>query len=559
MSAVPNLFTQAKTIVPARSRFLPSSVVANKWFPVLAAAAALTFVTSPATAAPTPAALPALPQADVNGDGVADLVLSTGARLTYSGDTSLPPHDLGGSVLVMPGGATPPGAPSALVNQNTAGVGLGMEASDKFGAALATGDFNRDGLADVAIGNPGESVGGLANAGTVSVLYGQRTAPYLRALPGALGTINQDTADVPGVMEAGDLFGASLATGDFNGDGYADLGIGSPGEAIETKARAGAVWILYGSGTGLTAKNAIAFNQDDPDLAGASEAGDLMGWALAAGDVTGDKRDDLAVVSSGEVITGTANAWGSVHLLHGSASGLSAKASSYVSVGNAATDGKWRGAVIGRFHGGANADLVIQADRRRGGPAGSGALVSVRGGNAGLTTAVEVIDQSGDAIPGSPEANDYFGGSLAVGDLDGDTVDDLAVGIPKEDNRTGALCLLRGGAAGLSSFPATAVGENTAPVNAGAAVGEGFGYGLRILDITGDGKPELTVSAPWENGTPQTGAMFVLNTGLTGNALTVTAARKLTRAEIGTATAFGPGAPFAGNSAVLDDNLETPK
>ncbi|WP_225953349.1 FG-GAP-like repeat-containing protein [Kibdelosporangium phytohabitans] len=513
------------------------------------------FAVAPATAEPSAQASSAA-RADVNGDGIADLVMSTGARLTYSGDTALVPHDLGGSVQVVPGGLT---LPAALVNQNSPGVGLGMEAGDRFGTALATADFNGDGLADVAIGNPGESVNGLANAGTVSVLYGQRTAPYLRTIAGALGTITQDTANVPGAMEAGDLFGASLAAGDFNGDGYADLGIGSPGEAIETKARAGAVWIFHGGSAGLTSTGAIAFNQDHADLAGAAEAGDLMGFALAAGDVTGDKRDDLAVLSAGEVISGTTGATGAVHLLHGSASGVN-PVGSYVSVGAAATGGKWRSLVVGKFHGGANADLVIQADQRRGGPAGSGALVAVRGSGTGLTTAgIQVIDQDTATVPGGTEPNDFFGGSLAVGDLDGDSFDDLAAGSIKENTRAGSVFLFRGSATGLLTHPPSAFGENAAPINGNEQPGEGFGYGLRVLDVTGDGKPELVVAAPWEDGSLQTGALFLLTTGLSGDSLAVTGSRRVTRADISTPSGFGPGAPIAGSAHVLNDNLDSPR
>jgi hypothetical protein len=51
----------------------------------------------------------------------------------------------------------------------------------------------------------------------------------------------------------------------------------------------------------------------------------------------------------------------------------------------------------------------------------------------------------------------------------------------------------------------------------------------------------------------------VLGTGLSGSALAVTSSRRITRADIGTASGFGPGAPFAGNSVVLNDNQETPR
>ncbi|MGW9132751.1 FG-GAP repeat protein [Streptomyces sp. NPDC055681] len=49
----------------------------------------------------------------------------------------------------------------------------------------------------------------------------------------------QDTAGVPGSSENEDYFGA--AAGDVNGDGYADLAIGAPGEDLAGKRQAGMV------------------------------------------------------------------------------------------------------------------------------------------------------------------------------------------------------------------------------------------------------------------------------------------------------------------------------
>ncbi len=64
---------------------------------------------------------------------------------------------------------------------------------------------------------------------------------------------HQDIPDVKGVAENFDRFGASLTVGDFNRDDFDDLAIGVPGEDIGANINAGAVNILYGSVSGLTA------------------------------------------------------------------------------------------------------------------------------------------------------------------------------------------------------------------------------------------------------------------------------------------------------------------
>ena len=54
-----------------------------------------------------------------------------------------------------------------------------------------------------------------------------------------------------GAEEAGDSFGASLATGDFDADGYDDLVIGAPGENASAISNAGVVFVFLGSPSGL--------------------------------------------------------------------------------------------------------------------------------------------------------------------------------------------------------------------------------------------------------------------------------------------------------------------
>lgn len=89
-------------------------------------------------------------------------------------------------------------------------VGGAVEASDEFGSALATGDFDNDGFADLAAGAAGEAVGSLGGAGAVNVAYG--TAGRLATSTGQLFT--QNSTDVPSTAEAGDAFGDALAVDD---------------------------------------------------------------------------------------------------------------------------------------------------------------------------------------------------------------------------------------------------------------------------------------------------------------------------------------------------------
>src|SRR5207244_3597033 len=82
---------------------------------------------------------------------------------------------------------------------------------------------------------------------------------------------------------------------DFNGDGYGDLGVGVPGEGVGTAAAAGAVNVLYGTASGLTADFSELWHQSRPSVADSVEADDHFGAAIATGDFDGDGYDDLAV------------------------------------------------------------------------------------------------------------------------------------------------------------------------------------------------------------------------------------------------------------------------
>ena len=105
-------------------------------------------------------------------------------------------------------------------------------------------------------------------------------------LPGSSGgltaTGGQFFTQVGGAVEGGDQFGAALAAGDFNHDGFVDLAAGAPSERVGTTVGAGAVSVLPGSAGGLTANGGRLFTQ----VGGTVEAGDAFGEQLAAGTST---------------------------------------------------------------------------------------------------------------------------------------------------------------------------------------------------------------------------------------------------------------------------------
>jgi len=167
---------------------------------------------------------------------------------------------------VLPGSS---GGLTATGGQFFTQVGGAVEGGDQFGAALAAGDFNHDGFVDLAAGAPSERVGTTVGAGAVSVLPG--SAGGLTANGGRLFT------QVGGTVEAGDAFGEQLAAGDFNHDSFADLAAAAPTEDVGTVQKAGAVSLLLGSGSGLTATGGRLFTQNTPGVPGSAETFDQFG------------------------------------------------------------------------------------------------------------------------------------------------------------------------------------------------------------------------------------------------------------------------------------------
>ncbi|WP_243085559.1 FG-GAP-like repeat-containing protein [Streptomyces sp. 891-h] len=207
-------------------------------------------------------------------------------------------------------------------------------------------DVNKDGFGDLVIRTvPGGVVENLPyDHGTLKVLYGSAEGPGAKRT----ATLDQNSTGVPGVNEDGDEFGKALAAGDVNGDGYADIAVGVPGEDIGSGAGGkdtGAVVQLLGGKNGLTGTGAKNWDQGSPGVPGAVEAGDGFGGALAFGDTDKDGRDDLAIGAPGEDGAGTATDAGAVWVLRGASGGLTAEG--VVSYGPKALGAPEKGSQLG--------------------------------------------------------------------------------------------------------------------------------------------------------------------------------------------------------------------
>lgn len=459
---------------------------------------------------------------DVNGDGFSDVIIGSSKYIYTAGL-----NDQGsafvyyGSALGLGAGANPaPGLQLFGTGNSTAYFGWWVSSA---------GDLNGDGYSDVAVTAYNDNIGGPAQEGLVYVYHG--AAAGLNSTPAIILQSNQTNA----------WMGRCVSTaGDVNGDGYADLFVGSPrytnGEATEGVGQiylgsasgiSGAATFLFelnnaGSNLGESVGPAGDVNGDGyadviigariygsggaaavylggpygvntaPSLSRAGgTAGNMLGTSVAnAGDINGDGYSDALVGAPG-ASNGQAGE-GLVYVHYGSTTGLAAAPSLTLEANVAGAQFGASVASAGDVNGDGYADVVIGAPLN-----GSGKAYIYLGSAAGLNAA-PALTLSGGSL---------FGTSVApAGDVDADGYADVAVGAPG----SGLAYVYAGGITGLSSTPSITLSEPPASGQFGCAV---FSAG----DVNGDGFSDLIVGArSASNGQANEGLAYVFKGGWLG-------------------------------------------
>lgn len=327
---------------------------------------------------------------DLDGDGIDDIVVGA-YRWLNNNDT--------GKVMIHWGGSTISDSPDITID--------GSGVNTRFGDGMGVGDFNGDGIDDLAVG----AVEYSAYAGRAYVFYGGTRANWATYS-------DAGDANVTITGAAGSHLGNKLEIGDIDGDGYGDLLVGA-----EQHADYGA-YLLYGSSSASITKNwnqmDVVFNNDFPF--GLSSLGEDVYIA----DVTGDSYNDVLIcagdwLGEGGDHTGVIVFEGSANAQTTMTGNVNASTANVQIWGHGDYFTYGYGLKAGDINGDGKQDILSGGSMF--GVGGTGHL-TVFYGDENLSGTKEVATDA-DIIFSGEVDTDLFGMSLMAGDINNDGIDDI--------------------------------------------------------------------------------------------------------------------------------------
>ena len=367
--------------------------------------------------------------ADLNGDGAADLALGA------------PGASFGGVVLLFYGplaaGPLDPQAADVVLAGPTPGLRAGS-------TLTAAGDVDQDGVADLLVG----SLPGSGRPGRAWLLSGAGLPPFGDLDDAALLVFSGP----PG-------FGAALAAADVDGDGFAEVAVGSPDEA--------AVYV-YGGLEGGPSTGAARW---------AGAAGSRAGAALAFAEiggrslVVGAPEDNTSGRAAGAVLVlDDALAGGALPPPRWVGAAYDRLGSALLPVPGEAGDDLW---LASPFGGALRRGLVHRVPGLSSGPPEASARVRLEGAEAG----------------------DKLGSALAAGDLDDDGRLDLVVGAAEASG-----VAARSGGAWTLSDPRSGRLSGSVAAHHAPFTGALAGVAVAVGDLNGDGFDDAIIGGPGVTG-----------------------------------------------------------
>jgi len=464
--------------------------------------------------------VPSLAVGDFNDDGLDDLLL--GARFGDGPDNTR--KDAGEAYVIFGSRELPSTIDLAEGQQNL--TFIGEKAGDNLGFGVAAADLNDDGVDDIVVSAPmSEGVQDpdfRTDRGEVYVVFGR---PDL----GGIIDLAEGEPDVTIIAAEGfSLLGDSMASGDVNGDGTADLILGAPfagrvpgsphgGERTEL----GEVYVIFGSRT-LEGTISIPQGQQDFTISGPHQFSEL-GDAMAAGDVNGDGITDMIVTAEAADAGDARSNAGVVYALFGSdkLAGIAKTAEGQgdlTVLGAAANDALGFCATSGDLNDDDIDDIVLVAQRADGPARDTSGVGYVIFGSPDLGGTVDVTEGDQDVTIIGADAHDLLSSCAAGQDLNGDGVDDLLLGTGfangPENGRAGAgEAYVIFGSPDLPEMLDLAQGAQDI-ILFGAQPDDRVGGAVASGDLNGDGQREMIVVAAYADGPnddrPDAGEVYVV-------------------------------------------------